>query len=263
MERNFTSAELADLIAQLEKVFDVAEVTEGDEKAANGFTLGYAAGMNGTDCVLACPVTVDGVRRTLRLAGAAAGTAQAEDAVSARERELYRDDLIRDFLTGAYNRRFWESVFCKKIGARVAAGQPVAVALVKIDNYADVVRAHGQPVADQLVCCVANQWKKYYDEGSEKVVCRLAGATYAVGCVGAEELDLETQMRVLYEKMNRECLATVGMMCRVPFTLSVACAGTDEVDSKVWPELYAICDQRLRAMTAAGGNGVYNPHKKN
>ncbi len=262
MERKFTSVEMAELTAQLEKIFDAVELADGDAKAGEGFALGYAAGMNGTDCVLSCPVEVGGVPRTLRLYGAVSGAAQAEDAVSERERELYRDDLIRDFLSGAYNRRYWETVFCKKIGAHVASGEPVAVALVKIDNYAEVVRTHGQPVADQLVCYVANLWKKFYDEGSEKVVCRLAGATYAVGCVGAEEIDLENQMRVLYQKMNLVCLSTVGMMCRVPFTLSMACAGTEEVESKVWPELYALCDGRLRQQAAAGGNGVYDANKK-
>lgn len=262
MEHIFTSAELAELTEQLEKVFDTVEVNRAEAKAAPGFTLGSAARLSGTDCVLSCPISVDGEPCTLRLAGPVSGMAQNDDTLGEREREIFRDDLIRDFLTGAYNRRYWESVFCKKIGARVAAGRPVAVALVKIDNYADVVRTHGQPVADQLVCYVANLWKKYYDEGSEKVVCRLAGATYAVGCVDAEELDLESQMRVLYGQMNLECLATIGMMCRIPFTLSISCAGTDEVANKVWPDLYALCDQRLRAQTAAGGNGVYDPRRR-
>ncbi|MCI2046320.1 MAG: diguanylate cyclase [Faecalibacterium sp.] len=257
MERNFTSAHLAEVLRQMQSIFDTAEVTDAENVPAAGMTVGYTSRMDGTDCVLSCPITVDGAPKMLRLSVGVAGAAPAEDPGAARELEMYRDDMNRDFLSGAYNRRYWESVFCRGISAHVAAGQPVAVALVKVDDFGAIVKAHGQPVGDQLVCYVANVWKKYYDEKDEKIVCRLTGHTFAVGCVGAEAIDLESQLRVLYEQMNLTCTSTVGMMCRVPFTLSIAAAGTDEVSDKVWPELYALCDQRLRAQIAAGGNGVY------
>jgi diguanylate cyclase (GGDEF)-like protein len=258
MERNFTSAELAELVRRLQTVFDEAQVLDAEEASGSGLTVGYASRLNGTDCVLSCPITVDGEEKCLRMIGEVTSAAPAEDTGTARELEMYRDDMNRDFLSGVYNRRYWESVFCRRISANVAGGQPVAVALVKVDNFGDIVKAHGQPVADQLVCYVANLWKRFYDEGDDKVVCRLTGHTYAIGCVGAEELDLESQLRVLYDQTNLVCTATVGMMCRVPFTLSIACAGTDEVTDKVWPELYALCDQRLRKQKASGGNGVFH-----
>ncbi len=257
MERNFTSAQLEELLRQLQSIFETAEVTDAEKAASAGMTVGYASRMDGADCTLSCPITVDGAPKTLRLANAVANAALAEDPAAARELEMYRDDMNRDFLSGAYNRRYWENAFCRSISAHVAAGQPVAVALVKVDDFGAVTKAHGQPVADQLVCYVANVWKKYYDEADEKLVCRLTGHTFAIGCVGADEIDLESQLRVLYEQMNRTCTSTVGMLCRVPFTLSIAAAGTDEVKDKIWPELYALCDQRLRAQAAAGGNGVY------
>jgi GGDEF domain-containing protein len=255
MERTFTAQQLNALVGQLEKIFDSVEITDPRPEAAAGFTLGYASHLGGTDCVLACPITVDGTPRTLRIAGPVTGTAQPEDPVAARELELYHDDMNRDFLSGTYNRRFWETQFCRRIGERAAQGTPVAVALVQVDGYPELVRRHGQPVADQLVCYVANLWKKFYDEGSEKVVARLTGATYAIGCAGADETDLENQLRVLYGRMNLTCTATVGMMCRIPFTLSIGCADTGEAAE--WPALYALCDRRMRDQAERGGNGVF------
>ena len=50
----------------------------------------------------------------------------------------------------------------------------------------------------------------------------------------------------------------MGMMKRVPFTLSVAVAGLDELDSAAncWQRLYAICDERLRGIQISGGDKI-------
>lgn len=259
MDRNFTAAQLVALLEQLQTVFDTAGVTDGED-APHGMAAEYVSNWDGTDCVLSCPITVDGLAKCLRISSRITGETGASSEISAREVQLYKDDMHRDFVTGVYNRRYWEETFARRLAKSAAGGTPVAVALVKIDGYAEIVRAHGQPVADQLVCYVANQWKKYYDEGDDKVVCRMTGHTFAVGCVGAEEIDLENQMRVLYSEMQLVCTATVGMLCRVPFTLSIACAGTEEVSDKIWPELYMLADRRLRTQRNIGGNGIFAVH---
>ena len=50
----------------------------------------------------------------------------------------------------------------------------------------------------------------------------------------------------------------MGMMKRVPFTLSVAVAGLDELEGSTncWQRLYAICDERLRGIQISGGNKI-------
>lgn len=256
MQGNFTSAEWTALEQGLARLFDKVQVEEGQPGPAAGLTVAYSSQLMGTDCVLRLPVTVDGVPRTVELRGRVAGAGEACDPITDREAALYQDDRIRDFLTGAYNRRYWETVFCSQL-ASCGTARHAAVALVKIDGFGGVVKGYGQPAADQLTCYVANLWKRFYDEGSEKVVCRLTGHTFAVGCLDTDEADLEAQMQVLYGKMHKVCTTTVGMMQRVPFTLSIACAGTDEPGLADWPALYCKLDERLRAQRAAGGDGVY------
>ena len=111
---------------------------------------------------------------------------------------------------------------------------------------------------DQLICFVANQWKKYFDIPGSQIVCRLTGTTFVVGCLDLDGGQLAEQMRNIYAEMPHECVTSMGMMKRVPFTLSVAVAGLDELDSAAncWQRLYAICDERLRGIQISGGNKI-------
>ena len=80
---------------------------------------------------------------------------------------------------------------------------------------------------------------------------------FSTDLIAAGDLDAE-QMRNIYAEMPHECITSMGMMKRVPFTLSVAVAGLDELDSAAncWQRLYAICDERLRGIQISGGDKI-------
>ena len=59
-------------------------------------------------------------------------------------------------------------------------------------------------------------------------------------------------------EMPKECVASVGLMRRVPFTQSIGVAGTREVRCKNWDALYDLCEKRLAAAQTAGGDRVYD-----
>ena len=258
MQKDYTAAEMEQLLGQLRRLFAEAELTpDGPAAADGGFVLGYETHLDGTNGVLACHVRVDGRPLCLRLSAPVSGALAPDDRMEARELEMYRDDLIRDTVTGVYNRRYWEQKFCPQLAGWAAQGRPAAAALVCIDGLAEITQRHSAAVMDQLLCYVANQWKKYYDEGDEKVVCHLGGPLFVIGCAGADEVDLESQLRVLYDGLAHECVCTVGMMCRVPFTLSIACADLGETGGTDGEALLLLCRQRLERQTLAGGNGVY------
>ena len=133
-----------------------------------------------------------------------------------------------------------------------------ALALVSIDGAEKLSARESDAVMGQLVCFVANQWKKYFDIPGSQIVCRLTGTTFVVGCLDMDGGQLAEQMRNIYAEMPHECVTSMGMMKRVPFTLSVAVAGLDELDSAAncWQRLYAICDERLRGIQISGGNKI-------
>lgn len=142
----------------------------------------------------------------------------------------------------------WELEMCAPLGRKAA------VALVSIDNGQKLRDTYGQPVMDQLHCFVGNQWKKNFDTPATRVVCRLTGSIFAVGCLDADGKQLAEEMQNLYRQMPRECITTTGMMRRVPFTLSCGVASLEDVQAKNWQALYELCDARLREAQNAGGD---------
>lgn len=220
--------------------------------------VSYEQGGGQVSCVLRRRVKADGVSYGIQMSAPLAGNTLPEDRMTERERELVREDLNRDFLTGAYNRRYVETVFSPQLDAVLAAGGQAAAALVSLDEADRLRYAHGQPALDQIVCTIVNQWKKHYDLPGSRVVCRLHGGILLIVCEGMTAAQLEDEVRQHYAAMPCDCIAGTGMMSRVAFTLSIGVAGTAELDSdqRSWESLYHLCDQRLCAAVAAGGNCI-------
>ena len=174
-----------------------------------------------------------------------------------RERELCRDDMNHDFLSGVFNRRYYETEFCTKLDEWTDRHRCAALALVSIDDAAALSARENEAVMGQLVCFVANQWKKHFDQPAERVVCRLSDTLFAIGCADRTRRELEEELKAIYAGMPKECVASVGLMRRVPFTQSIGVAGTREVRCKNWDALYDLCQKRLAAAQAAGGDRVY------
>lgn len=264
MERELTEQELQALVESVCVAFDdvtLTEVVPGDGAEPpqwdENLRVDYELRNGRVRCLLSRCVMAQGKVYRLQMSAPLSGSSLPEDRLTERERELCRDDMNHDFISGVFNRRYLETVFCRHIPVWTAEGRPVAVALVSLDRQAELLSQYGQPVMDQLICSVANQWKKHYCGPLERVVCRLTGGVFVVGCAGMTGGELAGEMRAIYAEMPCECIATTSTMRRIPYTLSVGCAGTDEVEDKSWRTLYELCDRRARAAAAAGGGRVY------
>ena len=247
MKKECTEQDLRELARSAQAVFEAVTLTEAplcDSWQDDGLRVDYELRNGRVDCVLHRRVEADGK------------CWEPEERMTPRERELCREDMSHDFLTGVYNRRYLETVFAQKLEQCAAQGRKAAVALVSIDNGQKLRDTYGQPVMDQLHCFVGNQWKKSFDTPAARVVCRLTGSIFVVGCVDADAKQLTEEMSALYKQMPHACVATVGMMRRVPFTLSCGVAGLEDVQTKNWQALYELCDARLREAQTAGGDQV-------
>ena len=261
MEKVWTEQDLRQLAQSARAAFEAVSVTELDpEQAADwqdeGLQVDYELRGGQVHCVLRRRVEADGKLWELRMTAPLAGNILPEDRMTDRERELCRDDMNHDFLSGVFNRRYLETSFRASLSRMAAEGRSAAVALVSLDHAAELLVRYGQPVMDQLICFTANQWKKHFDQPGRRVVCRLTGTVFVVGRADCTAQELEEEMCALYAAMPRECISSVGRILRVPYTLTAACADTGEVEDKSWDTLYALCDRRLRAAAAAGGNRV-------
>ena len=228
MKKECTEQDLRELARSAQAVFEAVTLTEAplcDGWQDDGLRVDYELRNGRVDCVLHRRVEADGKCWELEMCAPLAGNVLPEERMTPRERELCREDMSHDFLTGVYNRRYLETVFAQKLEQCAAQGRKAAVALVSIDNGQKLRDTYGQPVMDQLHCFVGNQWKKSFDTPATRVVCRLTGSIFAVGCLDADGKQLAEEMQNLYRQMPRECITTTGMMRRVPFTLSCGAAG--------------------------------------
>ena len=261
MKKECTEQDLRELARSAQAVFEAVTLTEAplcDGWQDDGLRVDYELRNGRVDCVLHRRVEADGKCWELEMCAPLAGNVLPEERMTPRERELCREDMSHDFLTGVYNRRYLETVIAAELDRWAEQGRKAAVALISLDHGAQLRDTYGQPVMDQLICFVANQWKKYFDIPGSQIVCRLTGTTFVVGCLDMDGGQLAAQMRNIYAEMPHECVTSMGMMKRVPFTLSVAVAGLDELDSAAncWQRLYAICDERLRGIQISGGNKI-------
>ena len=219
MKKECTEQDLRELARSAQAVFEAVTLTEAplcDGWQDDGLRVDYELRNGRVDCVLHRRVEADGKCWELEMCAPLAGNVLPEERMTPRERELCREDMSHDFLTGVYNRRYLETVFAQKLEQCAAQGRKAAVALVSIDNGQKLRDTYGQPVMDQLHCFVG--------------------------------------MQNLYRQMPRECITTTGMMRRVPFTLSCGVASLEDVQAKNWQALYELCDARLREAQNAGGD---------
>ena len=259
--KEWTEQDLRVFVRSAQAAFEDVTLTEADEESArswqdDGLMVDYELRNGQVDCVLRRQIVADGKVWQLQMTAPLAGNDLPEDRMTPRERELCRDDMNHDFLSGVFNRRYFEIEFCTRLDDWTDAHRCASLALVELDKADELLAQQGDAVMNQLVCFVANQWKKHYDRPDERVVCRLTDTLFAIGCADKTCAELAEELRGIYAEMPRECVASVGLMRRVAFTQSIGCACTGEVRGKNWDALYKLCEERLAAAKTAGGDQV-------
>lgn len=248
MKNEWTEQDLKGFAQTAQAVFESVELTELQPDAPwqdDGMQVDYELRGGRVDCVLHRTLAADGKLWRMTLSAPLAGNVLPEDRMTPRERELCREGMSHDCLSGVYNRRYLESVVAPKLAQWAEAGRMAAVALVQLNDSEMLLENYGQQALDQLLCFVANQWKKHFDTPTERVVCRLTDSVLAVVCADVNGAELQQQMQQLYARMPHECITTTAVMQRVPYTLSIAASGLDEQGCLNWPTLHARCAERL------------------
>ena len=261
MKNEWTEQDLRQFVESSRPVFQDVSLTQVDEDADrcwqdDGLMVDYELRGGQVDCVLRRCVVADGKVWQLQMTAPLAGNDLPEDRMTPREREMCRDDMNHDFVTGVFNRRYYETEFCTKLDEWTDCHRCAALALVSIDGAEKLSARESDAVMGQLVCFVANQWKKHFDRPAERVVCRLADSLFVIGCADKNCKELEEELHTLYGQMPHECVASVGLMKMVPIPQSIAVACTSEVRGRNWEAVFQLCQQRLEAVQQAGGDQV-------
>ena len=133
MEKQWTEQDLHSFVQTAQAVFDSVSLTEEQPEPGwqdESLQVDYELRGGRVDCVLHRIVEADGKRWKLQMSAPLAGNVLPEERMTPRERELCRDDMSHDFLTGVYNRQYLERVFGAKLEQWARQGRSAAVALV-------------------------------------------------------------------------------------------------------------------------------------
>ena len=131
MKKECTEQDLRELARSAQAVFEAVTLTEAplcDGWQDDGLRVDYELRNGRVDCVLHRRVEADGKCWELEMCAPLAGNVLPEERMTPRERELCREDMSHDFLTGVYNRRYLETVFAQKLEQCAAQGREAAVA---------------------------------------------------------------------------------------------------------------------------------------
>jgi GGDEF domain-containing protein len=263
MDRELTRQELQAILENMREAFGSVTADELDlaeegkaPQIDDELRVDYELRDGRVCCILTRCVAADGKVYRLRVNSPLNGAPNPEELLNERERMQYNDELDHDPISGVYTCRYLEKNIVPNVEQWNAQGVPVALALISIDREGELLQKFGQRVMSELFCNVANEWKKYYYGTNDRVVCRITKSQFIIICSCMTGRRLAEEMRTLYNNMNCTCTIANGCRKQVDYTLTVACAGLDELENKNWQALYNLCSKRLDDAAEAGGDRV-------
>ena len=172
MKKEWTEQDLRAFAENAQTAFEDVTLTEADEETADtwqddGLQVDYVLRNGQVDCVLRRLIEADGKLWQLQMTAPLAGSDLPEDRMTARERELCRDDMNHDFLTGVFNRRYFEIEFCTRLDDWTDAHRCASLALVELDKADELLAQMPQdPQCEDIVARAGAKDTYYYSNAN-------------------------------------------------------------------------------------------------
>jgi len=168
-----------------------------------------------------------------------------------RMNEELRDDVMRDALTGLYNRRAWET-FAPKIWQRAeSAGIPVACIMLDIDYFKRVNDQFGHDIGDLALAALADLLQRSTRETD--LVVRLGGEEFVILTASADLAGVR--------QMTQRIAADVAQLHGAfpSFTVSGGGAFSQVPAVRTLSDLLRLADQNLLQAKRGGRNNIVWP----
>ena len=174
---------------------------------------------------------------------------------SARSDSRQLEYLVdHDFLTGLYNRRWFERELAREVERAARYGTPGAVLLIDLDHFKDINDSLGHRAGDDLLKGVAGLLKRRARQAD--VLARLGGDEFALLLPQTSLDDAEIVADEIVKTLSRRM--AVGAHQSMVVTASVGVAISEGLTDT---ELLAYADLAMYEAKAAGRNrfAVYRP----
>ena len=162
-----------------------------------------------------------------------------------------QEQVLRDPLTGLYNRRHADTVLAHELDTCRAGGEPLAVVLLDIDHFKRINDTWGHLAGDDLLCALAAQLRAVV--GGRSMACRLGGDELMLMLPGTcldAAAGLAEQLRMRFEQ---EPVVADGQPMRATLSLGIAGFPSHGDNAR---ELLLCADQALYQAKLRGRNQV-------
>ena len=163
----------------LKELLQCEEVTFSEQAPASGeLGVKLADGEDKRWLMVRRPRRVDTFRHedVALLAAVAAVTSNALSRAALLE-EL-AEQSIRDPLTGAFNRRYFDTALSQALQQAEAQGSPFSILLFDIDHFKRINDTLGHETGDKVLCQIAEVSRRAFRENDH--LCRLGGDEFAI-----------------------------------------------------------------------------------
>ena len=195
----------------------------------------------------------DGYRRSRGLYESRLQMGRQLDEIRELQGRLH-DLVLRDPLTGLYNRRHLESALAASLAECRRTARPLAVLMIDIDHFKQVNDTHGHPAGDAMLQALAQLLRAH--SGTGDLTTRMGGEEFLMvlentGLQGARER--AQALRAAFEALE---VAHGAAALRATLSCGLA-AFPDHGDAA--PALIEAADQALYTAKVAGRNRVAVP----
>lgn len=167
--------------------------------------------------------------------------------------EQYDRWIYRDFITGAYNRRYLEQRYLPTIPAKIEQGGSLVLAQVRINKLNTICDNFGREASDRLAGYVYSLLQQRINmETPDGVVARMANNTFIITCEALSLEDFEKQLTKLYQTCHKEFRASVSR--NSPFTVTMVTANWNEAPDAAG--ILELLDKRMREAHIADRQGL-------
>ncbi len=162
------------------------------------------------------------------------------------------ENADHDPLTGLLNHRAFQKCFREEIQAAQAAGKPLALLVMDLDNFKFFNDAYGHAAGDDVLRQVAQALGAC--RGAADTLARFGGDEFVLLMPGADRAAAERMGVELREALSLVCYRPLDYDSTIPFTFSLGIASRPE-DGSGRTELMEAADARLRAAKTGGEDG--------
>ncbi len=186
-----------------------------------------------------------------REARARALQAVYETTEARRQSRRWREQSLREPLTGLYNRRHVDEEL-----PRLLAGGPdrLWVALLDLDHFKQVNDTCSHAVGDEVLRAVASLLQEIPAPGGGSFAARMGGEEFLLVLPGVDDEDAAAHLERVRGAVAAHPWA--GLTGDLPVTVSVGAASTAEVPDRTPAQLLGLADARLYRAKRAGRDRV-------